>query len=336
MIKSLRLLYSAPVFPKVSETFVTDQIIGLHSLGHCIDVFTPSTSTIEDPGLRRDLAASIGNLYLPPGTPNDRIPDWLPARRMPSLAKPATWARLARVATNPGFRRHRYPLKRGAALLEASDYDAIVCHFGPAGVALQQMRDIGLLRAPLVTVFHGYDVSNFMKRVPENFYDRLFSRGDLFLPISKLWSERLAELGCPVNRTRVQRLGTDLDRFTHEVRSPRQGEELRLMSVARLVEKKGIEFGIRAVARLAHDGVAATYDIVGDGPLRESLEKLTRDLELTDRVRFLGARPHSEITALMREHHILLVPSVTDAKGGKEGIPVVIMEAMADTRPSRT
>jgi colanic acid/amylovoran biosynthesis glycosyltransferase len=329
MTKSLRLLYSAPVFPKVSETFVTDQIIGLHRLGHRIDVFTQNTSQIEDSGLRRELAASIGNLYLPPGTPQKRIPAWLPARRMPSWVKPTTWMKLARVATNPGFHRHRYPLKRGAALLQAPDYDVIVCHFGPAGVALQQMRDIGLLRAPLVTVFHGYDVSNFMERVSKEYYDRLFARGDLFLPISRLWSERLAELGCPVERTRVQRLGTDLNTFTHEVRFPGPGQGLRLLSVARLVEKKGIEFGIRAVADLVGRGMKVQYDIVGDGPLRESLEALSRDLGLSDAVHFLGSRPHAEITSLMQDHHVLMVPSVTDSSGGKEGIPVVIMEAMA-------
>jgi colanic acid/amylovoran biosynthesis glycosyltransferase len=329
MSRPLRLLFSAPVFPKISETFVTDQIIGLRRLGHRIDVFAPNSGAIDDPGLRKELAASIDTLFLPPNAPRDQTPDWLPVRRLPRWWRPQSWQRLGRVTTHPGFRRLRYPLKRGAALLDAPDYDAVVCHFGPAGVMVQQMRDIGLVRAPLVTVFHGYDITNHLERVPGNFYDRLFAAGDLFLPISERWRLRLAELGCPADRTRVQRLGTDLKIFTHEFRLPAPGGPLRLMSVARLVEKKGIEFGIRAVARLNRDGVDATYDIVGDGPLREGLVKLVADLGLDRRIRFLGARPHAEIVAIMGDHHVLLVPSVTDAQGGMEGIPVVIMEAMA-------
>jgi len=329
MSKPLRLLFATSAFPKTSETFVTDQIIGLHRLGHHIDVFTTNIGAIDDTGLRRELASSVGHLVLPPGTPADQSFDWLPQRRQPAWWRPRTWSRLFRVVTHPGFRRLRYPLKRGAALLDAPDYDAVVCHFGPAGVMIQQMRDIGLIRAPLVTIFHGYDLTNYLERVPDSYYDGLFTRGDLFLPVSDRWRNRLAELGCPVASTRLQRLGTDLDTFSHAVRVPEAGQPLRLMSVARLVEKKGVEFGIRAVARLAAAGVSATYDVVGDGPLRDGLENLVAELGLTDKVVFLGSRSHAEIATIMREHHALLVPSVTDAKGGMEGIPVVIMEAMA-------
>ncbi len=326
---TLRLLFSAPSFPKVSETFVTGQILGLHQLGHRVDVFTTHPGNVADPQLRQELSSAIGHLLLPPLTPHNPDLDWLAQRRWPNWLTRCAWARLLRVVTDPGFRRSRYPIRKGAALLCNPGYDAIICHFGPAGAMLQQMRDIGLIRAPLVTIFHGYDLTNYLERVPRDYYRNLFERGDLFLPISDRWQDRLAELGCPPEQTRVQRLGTDLDIFTHAVRRPSPDEPVRLMSVARLVPKKGIEYGIRAVGRLAAAGVPVTYDVIGDGPLRRELATLADELGLTDQVTFLGPRAHSEVAALMRDHHILLVPSVTDADGGMEGIPVVIMEAMA-------
>ena len=78
---------------------------------------------------------------------------------------------------------------------------------------MQKMKDIGLIDAPIVTIFHGYDITNYLERVRGDFYDNLFSRGDLFLPISDRWRRRLKDLGCPADRTRLQRLGTDLDTF---------------------------------------------------------------------------------------------------------------------------
>ncbi len=327
--RPLRILYSAPVFPKTSETFVTDQILGLAHMGHRIDVFAPKMGQISDAGLRAGLRQAVGRIMVPPGTTTRGDEAWLQARSAPAWTRPDTWRSLARVLTSPGFRRQRFPLRRGAALLDAPPYDAVVCHFGPAGVALQQFREVGLLRAPLVTIFHGYDITNYLTRVPPEFYDQLFAHGDLFLPISDRWLQRLGELGCPPERTQRHRLGTDLSTFTHAVRQPAAGEPVRILSVARLVQKKGIEFGIRAVAILTAQGIPVVYDIVGDGPLRADLEELTADLNLGDQVNFHGARAHAEVAALMRERHILLVPSVTDDEGGMEGIPVVIMEAMA-------
>jgi colanic acid/amylovoran biosynthesis glycosyltransferase len=325
----MRLLFVSTAFPKTSETFVTDQILGLADLGHTIDVFTTGPGSIEDPPLQEALGAAVGELLLPPGTPPTDHLAWLRPRRRPRFWHPRAWARALRVAFHPGFRRRRYPLKRGLALLDRPEYDAVVCHFGPAGVMMQQMKDIGLITAPIATIFHGYDVTNYLERVPANFYDDLFARGDLFLPISDRWRRRLAELGCPEERTRLQRLGTNLDTFRFERRRPAAGEPVRIMSVARLVEKKGVEFGIRAMARLKAAGAPVVYDVVGDGPLRGDLQRVVDETGTGDVVNFLGARSHDEVARLMAEHHVLLVPSVTDAQGGMEGIPVAIMEAMA-------
>jgi len=96
-----------------------------------------------------------------------------------------------------------------------------------------------------------------------------------------------------------------------------------------LVEKKGIEIALRAVAQAATRGLDVEYRIVGDGPLRAPLEKLTDELGIRQRVVFDGWRGHDEVADRLRRAHVMLAPSVTSEDGDQEGIPVVLMEAMA-------
>ncbi len=104
---------------------------------------------------------------------------------------------------------------------------------------------------------------------------------------------------------------------------------MRLLSVARMVEKKGLRYAIDAVARLAKDGHAVQYRIIGDGPLLPALRQHIADANVGETITLLGSQPHREVMRELSEAHVLLAPSVTAENGDKEGIPVSIMEAMA-------
>jgi colanic acid/amylovoran biosynthesis glycosyltransferase len=174
-------------------------------------------------------------------------------------------------------------------------------------------------------------------------YERLFREGDLFLPISDYWKTRLVEHGCPEDRIVVHHMGVDCDQFEFAPREMEPGEPVRLLSVCRLVEKKGIEYAIRALAKVVGGGASADsaldagarleYTIVGSGPLRPHLESVVDELGLSGCVRFLGSLPSDEVAELMAGAHVFLAPSVTAEDGNKEGIPVAIMEAMATGLP---
>jgi colanic acid/amylovoran biosynthesis glycosyltransferase len=128
-------------------------------------------------------------------------------------------------------------------------------------------------------------------------------------------------------------MGIDSARFKFTPREPPNHGPLRLVTVARLVEKKGVDYAIRAVARLAAAGVDVEYTVVGDGPLREKLTQLTEALGLSGRVKLVGSMAHSDIAALLQRSHVMLAPSVTASDGDMEGLPVAIMEAMASGLP---
>jgi colanic acid/amylovoran biosynthesis glycosyltransferase len=210
-------------------------------------------------------------------------------------------------------------------------YDVIHAHFGPNGVLGMALRELGIIEGRLSTVFHGFDMTEVLRLFGRRHYARLFARGDLFLPISERWRERLIGLGAPAERTRVHRMGIDVEGFRPPGERPGRGP-LRLLSVSRLVEKKGFEHAIAAVARLPR-AIDLRYRIVGSGPLEPRLRRLAVRLGVADRVELAGALDHQDVREAMREADLFLAPSVTARNGDQEGIPVTIMEAMAMELP---
>jgi glycosyltransferase involved in cell wall biosynthesis len=102
-----------------------------------------------------------------------------------------------------------------------------------------------------------------------------------------------------------------------------------LASGGSLVEQKGLDDLLRAVAGLRGRGVECRVRLVGDGPLREALEHQAREDGIADRVEFLGAMPNPDVLRVMREAHAFVLPSRPAANGCMDGIPNVLIEAMA-------
>ena len=164
-------------------------------------------------------------------------------------------------------------------------------------------------------------------------YDTLFRKGDLFLPISHLWQEQLRALGCSAYMLKVHNVGIDCEQFAFQTRTRDAYEPTIFISVARLVDKKGIEYAIRAFARLFDLKLNFQYRIIGDGPLLSTLKQLVSDKQLDGYVSFLGTKTSNEVADELSRAHVFLAPSVTSRSGDMEGIPTVLMEAMATGLP---
>ncbi|EFH6541118.1 colanic acid biosynthesis glycosyltransferase WcaL [Escherichia coli] len=207
--------------------------------------------------------------------------------------------------------------------------DVFIAHFGPAGVTAAKLRELGVIRGKIATIFHGIDISSrevLNHYTPE--YQQLFRRGDLMLPISDLWAGRLQKMGCPREKIAVSRMGVDMTRFSpRPVKAP--ATPLEIISVARLTEKKGLHVAIEACRQLKEQGVAFRYRILGIGPWERRLRTLIEQYQLEDVVEMLGFKPSHEVKAMLDDADVFLLPSVTGADGDMEGIPVALMEAMA-------
>jgi colanic acid/amylovoran biosynthesis glycosyltransferase len=128
-------------------------------------------------------------------------------------------------------------------------------------------------------------------------------------------------------------MGVDTNKFIFKPRRPGTDGRVRLLTIARLVEKKGVQYGVEAVARLQRHYPHLEYHIVGDGPLRSDLETQIQRLKMNDNVKLLGWKQQEEIVSLIAEADIFLAPSITAQDGDQEGIPVVLMEALAQGLP---
>jgi glycosyltransferase involved in cell wall biosynthesis len=122
--------------------------------------------------------------------------------------------------------------------------------------------------------------------------------------------------------------GVDLRRFTPA--PPYDGRTLRLLAVGRLVEKKGFDVLIAALSRLTAEW---TLRLVGDGPEKGRLAAQVRTAGLAGRVTFVGACTHAELPAEYALADVVVVPSVVDSSGDRDGLPNVVLEAMASGRP---
>ncbi len=122
--------------------------------------------------------------------------------------------------------------------------------------------------------------------------------------------------------------GVDTARFHPPCREPIDPD--RLLAVGRLVEKKGFDVLLAALARCA---APWHLDVIGDGPERARLDDLVDRLGIADRVRFVGPLTHAELPRAYHRADVVVVPSRVDGRNDRDGLPNVVLEAMASGRP---
>lgn len=327
--------YLVGEFPKLSETFVLDEI--KEHLRHQVSIivvsmYRPAANSKVWSNLA-DVQMPIVYVYRTRGR-LQRIERLL----IGMLALLRYW-RLWQVVFGAGFGSYADRINilglayRLGEIRQLGGIDLLHCHFGYRGHLAAALRSLGLIDAKIITTFHGFDLSAELNRKGRNFYDLLFRFGELFLPVSEMWAHRLLELGCDPGRIAVHHVGIDCARneFKERHLEPRSNKPVRLISVGRLVEKKGHIYTLRALARLREQNPALsiTLDIVGDGPLLDTLRHGAFALQVDDIVVFHGGLSHNRTLALLDHAAIFVLPSVTAEDGDMEGIPVSLMEAMA-------
>lgn len=255
---------------------------------------------------------------------------YLGARKVPGLALPDLRFHIASGAGAIGrMQRARFKLwGAGSALqqmLAAKKPALIHAHFGPdACNAIQVAR---ALSVPLVATFHGYDVTTSNALLPRLYLRRqeLLKRSAArFLCVSEFIRQRAIEKGFPAEKMIVHYTGVDTDLFCPEPELPRLPI---VLFVGRLVQKKGCEFLIRAVARAQEAQPEVQLVVIGDGPLRPTLEKQAAGA--LKNFQFLGVQEPAVVRNWMNRAMVFSTPSLTAESGDAEGFGMVFAEAQA-------
>lgn len=137
------------------------------------------------------------------------------------------------------------------------------------------------------------------------------------------------KLGCNEQKIVVHGSGLDCSKFAFTPRHFPEDNRVRIATTERLVEKKGIEYCIKAIAKLADVHPNTEYNIIGDGHLKADFEKLIQELNVSHLVKLLGWKQQQEIIEILDKSHIFLAPSVTAADGNQDAPVNTLKEAMA-------
>ena len=329
----MKIAFIVGGFPTLSETFILNQITELLDFGHDVEIFAqtnPKDKKIHSDIEKYQIMKRVHYFAMP----HNKIKRILKAifliiknfhKAPPKILKSLNVFKYGKTALS---------LKLLYLLIPFLDknFDILYCHFGTNGIHGTYLKEIGI-NGKLVTTFHGYDMSSFIISNDNNVYKKLFLNGDLFLPISNYWKRKLIRLGCNEKKIIVHRMGINLEKFKFSERRKKTGEHIKILTIGRLVEKKGHEYTIRAIAKIIKKYRNTEYIIAGDGPLRNKLEDLVSELDIKSYIKFLGAVEQNEVLKLYQQAHIFVLPSITANNGDQEGIPVVLMEAQATGLP---
>ena len=319
----MKVTYILNVFPKLSETFILNEMRAMRKKGVEIEVFAYEASyeKVLHPGVR-DI--DRWNYFQ-----RDKVVQSVCAHLAFLLKNPLKYFQtiwfVFRAGNSGGFSRSGDGLGRlfvmnlhHAWAVHRSGADHLHAHFGmyAADLAMLTNRLTGI---PYTFTTHGHDI---YKCPPKNF--ALKSRlAKKHVTVSRYNKRYLIDhFGVRDEDLEVIRCGVDFESI------PPGKEEAgghMILSVARLSQEKGLDLLVSACRILKDQGVDFECRIVGEGPERPALEKLIQEQGLEGKVRLLGARTQGEIFSLLAQARVKVLPS----RSGEESMGVALMEAMA-------
>lgn len=317
----MNILYYLDWFPKLSQSFILNEIHYLVKNGHSVAVFSinePDTDVEHDE--LDDIDIEVMYADEPSATSVSE-----------TLAR-SVFDR--RVSYEPSFRHPRrrfgtrFLTKQCLDFVETLPYDIdhVHSHFArwnkvPAAV----VADTVDANSTLTT--HAYDLyASPDESVLETTCD-VFTSIFTISEYNKRFIETELDPDVPVE---VVRMGIRTEKF----KPTETPDEPRLLTIARFVEKKGIEYALRAVATVVDEYPELDYRIIGSGPRKQRYENIIQAEGIGDNVTFLGSVSDDQLIDELNRAKAFLLPCAVAKDGDRDGIPVVLMESMAMETPA--
>jgi colanic acid/amylovoran biosynthesis glycosyltransferase len=207
------------------------------------------------------------------------------------------------------------------------EFDIIHCHFGPNGVIGAKLKRLGV-PGKLVTTFHGHGI--WERAETGAMYAGLFDTAAHLLGNSRHTVEKLREFGAPPERVTLHPPSIDPTRFECRPRERSLSDgPVRLLTVARLADEKGLDHAISAVAAVVENrpDLDIEYRIVGHGPLEDELKQHAAAEQIESVVQFPGSMSTDGVVRELAAADLFVLPSLN------EGLGMVLLEAQASCLP---
>lgn len=228
-----------------------------------------------------------------------------------------------------------YVIRRLHRQIKDMSPDVVYCVFGwNASQLLDVLEAEGCREVPLVFQVAGSDINAAASIGPEYVarLRRSFDRSALILCCSNFLVSKVLQAGAPASRVRLHYMGVDIPKDGQTSR-PRRGDKFRILAVSRLSPVKGVRHTIAAFASVAAEMPDAVLEIIGDGEEMAACTDLAKQLQVADRVDFLGSQPVSAVYAAMRNADLFVQHNVRTAEGQEEGWGTTPAEAAAHGLP---
>jgi glycosyltransferase involved in cell wall biosynthesis len=320
---------SYPRFPgDTVGTFMEPIAHGVANLGHQVHVVAPWHPRLE----RQPVEGGVRfHFYRYAPHPALNVFGYAGALREDVALRWSAWAAVPLAVTSGVLAARRVARTFGATVMHA--------HWViPGGVTAYAAGPT----LPLVVSLHGSDVY-IAERHPlvGRAARAVFHHAGWVTACSDDLRRRAIALGASTRKSEVVPYGVDPERFRpspttrHDVRQALgiAPESALIVAVGRFVRKKGFEYLIDAVARLVSSGVPVTLALAGGGDLDAELRDRSARAGIGDRARFLGVLPHDRAARLLAAADVVAVPSIHDDAGNVDGLPNVLLEALASGAP---
>jgi glycosyltransferase involved in cell wall biosynthesis len=338
-----KVAYLVKTFPKLSETFILNEILELERQGMELHIFS----------LREPSETKVHGAVAQVGAGVTYIPYIQYAGSLLGIHQtpPEVFARIARAVEDHGFVLLRHPLRYFRALLRHISHEGRRRHFTQAACLAKSLKRGGY------THLHAHfanepasvaELAHYMTGCPYSFtahakdiyltdrqeLSRKIAAAEFVITCTGFNREYLKNLGAGATPIHLCYHGVDLSRFCAqpETVSEKTASPL-ILSVGRFCEKKGFPYLLQACWRLKQRGRRFVCRIVGFGPLQEQLEELIRTLQLQDAVFLAGKMTQDHLIKEYRRADLFVLPCLIADDGDRDGIPNVLVEAMAMRLP---
>ena len=328
--KKVQVAYLIKCFPRLSETFILHEVLELERQGLPLRIFSLLEPTGKVNQAVNQVQARI--TYFPQRFPR-RIMLLVASTLRRFVKNPWLVLKIVIGALirfhNRATPKHILYAAYLAELLERENITHLHAHYAntPATVALLAHQFTGI---PFSFTAHAKDI--YLSRKESLAYKM---REASFIATCTGYNQQylaaLLDAHSPVTIHRIYH-GLDLRVFPRRIARVAEVSAHRprplILSVARLVEKKGLIYLLQACRQLVDWGFDVNCRIVGEGPLRAALEQQIRDLVLTDHVELCGAETHERVLEMYQQATLFVLPSIVAENGDRDGIPNVLAESL--------